>query len=123
MHHGPDVKYQISNPKCEMAVLELRTRWRKILKDIWGNKTRSLLVVLSIAVGVAAIGMIRTAQEVIQHDLYGPFRATNPASAELYITPLFDQDITHAVEAMPEVERHAREHELERRRALQDPFA
>jgi putative ABC transport system permease protein len=31
----------------------LRPRWRKVLRDLWSNKTRTLLVVLSIAVGVA----------------------------------------------------------------------
>ena len=29
-------------------------RWRKVFRDLWGNKTRTLLVVLSIAVGVFA---------------------------------------------------------------------
>ena len=36
----------------------LRPRWRKVLRDLWSNKTRTLLVVLSIAVGVFAIGMV-----------------------------------------------------------------
>jgi hypothetical protein len=36
----------------------IQARWSKILKDIWGNKSRSLLVIFSIAVGVAAVGMI-----------------------------------------------------------------
>ena len=33
-------------------------RWRKVLRDLWSNKTRTILVVLSIAVGVFAVGMI-----------------------------------------------------------------
>ena len=36
----------------------LNPRWRKVLRDLWGNKTRTALVVLSIAVGVFAVGMI-----------------------------------------------------------------
>jgi putative ABC transport system permease protein len=40
--------------------MEFPTRWIKIFKDIWDHKTRSLLVILSIAVGVAAVGMITT---------------------------------------------------------------
>ncbi len=36
----------------------IRPRWRKVLRDLWSNKTRTLLVVLSIAVGVFAVGTI-----------------------------------------------------------------
>ncbi len=32
--------------------------WQKIWSDLWGNKVRTLLVVLSIAVGVFAVGAI-----------------------------------------------------------------
>ena len=40
----------------------LSPRWHKVLSDLWGNKTRTVLVVLSIAVGVFALGMIISAQ-------------------------------------------------------------
>ncbi len=33
-------------------------RWAKVLADLTENKTRTLLVVLSIAVGVFAVGMV-----------------------------------------------------------------
>lgn len=83
--------------------MELRTRWRKILKDIWGNKTRSLLVILSIAVGVAAIGMINNTMSMLRRDLFGAHDLGNPASVSLYISP-FDKDLESAVGAMREVE-------------------
>jgi putative ABC transport system permease protein len=83
--------------------MELRTRWRKILKDIWGNKTRSLLVILSIAVGVAAIGMINNTMSMLRRDLFGAHGLGNPASVSLYISP-FDKDLASAVGAMREVE-------------------
>ena len=31
-------------------------RWNKVLRDLWGNKVRTLLVALSIAIGVFAVG-------------------------------------------------------------------
>lgn len=83
--------------------MELRTRWRKIFKDIWGNKTRSLLVILSIAVGVAAIGMINNTMSMLRRDLFGAHGHGNPASVSLYISP-FDTDLASAVESMREVE-------------------
>jgi len=36
----------------------LSSRWYKIWHDLWGNKTRTLLIVLSIAVGLFAVGTI-----------------------------------------------------------------
>ena len=39
----------------------LAPRWRKVFRDLWSNKTRTILVLLSIAVGVTAIGMVRRA--------------------------------------------------------------
>jgi|YNPBryantNP2012_1023418.scaffolds.fasta_scaffold07447_2 putative ABC transport system permease protein len=83
--------------------IELKTRWVKILKDIWGNRQRSLLVVLSIAVGIAAVGMINTARHIVERDLYGQFRAGNPASLILYVSP-FQKQLAGAVQNMREVE-------------------
>ena len=40
----------------------LSPRWRKVLRDLWGNRARTMLVVLSIAVGVFAVGMIAGSQ-------------------------------------------------------------
>ncbi len=81
----------------------LDARWTKIFKDIWNNKTRSLLVVLSIAVGVAAVGMIYNASQIIQRDLYGQFQAGNPAHVYLYLSP-FPKELAKSVENMREVQ-------------------
>jgi len=83
--------------------VEINTRWIKILKDLMGHKSRSLLVVLSIAVGVATVGMINNAKSKIERDLFGPFGAGNPTLVQLYVSP-FDKDLVSAVQAMPEVE-------------------
>jgi putative ABC transport system permease protein len=84
--------------------MKLPTRWIKVLKDVWGNKTRSALVVLSIAVGVFAVGMTTHARIIIERDLNTAYRAVNPASATLIVSPPFGEDFAHAVEAMREVE-------------------
>ena len=83
--------------------MEINTRWIKIFKDLLGHKSRSLLVVLSIAVGVATVGMINNAKSKIERDLFGPFVAGNPSRVQIYISP-FDKDLINAVQAMPEVE-------------------
>lgn len=70
----------------------IRPRWRKVILDLWSNKTRSMLVILSIAVGVFAIGMIVGANNLLGEDLLTAFYATNPAQAELYTTG-FEADL------------------------------
>lgn len=78
-------------------------RWRKVLRDLWGNRTRTVLVVLSIAVGVFSVGMIASSQMILSHDLAQGYAATNPASAILFIQA-FDERLVRTVRAMPEVE-------------------
>jgi len=81
----------------------LKTRWFKILNDVWGNKTRSLLVVLSIAVGVGVVGIINNARYMIEDDLYTQYGAGNPASVSLYLSP-FQDDVLDEIQAVDEVE-------------------
>ena len=38
----------------------MRPRWHKALADLWSNKMRSLLVIVSIAIGLFAVGLIST---------------------------------------------------------------
>lgn len=74
----------------------LSPRWRKILRDLWHNKTRTVIVVLSISVGVFAIGMIVSTQIILSEDMASGYHATNPASAYLY-PGNFDDDLVEAV--------------------------
>jgi len=77
----------------------LRPRWRKVLADLYGNGVRTLLVVVSIAVGVFAIGVIAGTYVIIDRDLAESYGATNPANIKLVTTP-FDQGFADAVAAM-----------------------
>ncbi len=67
------------------------------------NKTRTLLVVLSIAVGVAAIGIVRNAHNLMERDLFEAFMRSNPHSASLNLTP-FGSDLADAVRNLPTVD-------------------
>ncbi|MBN1265555.1 MAG: FtsX-like permease family protein [Anaerolineales bacterium] len=70
-----------------MAKLLIPSRWQKLLQDMARNKTRTLLVVLSIAVGVAAIGIVRNAHHMTERNLFEAFMSTNPHSASLNLSP------------------------------------
>jgi len=80
----------------------LPTRWVKIFKDIWSNPSRSLLVIFSIAVGIASVGMITNAARIIQRDLYGQYAAGNPARLYIYLNG-FPKELTNSVAGMREV--------------------
>ena len=59
-------------------------RWRKVLADLLGNKTRTLLVVLSIAAGIFAVGMVAGSYVTIERDMATSFDAVNAADAAIY---------------------------------------
>ncbi len=75
-------------------------RWYKVLSDIWGNKTRTVLVVLSIAVGVFAVGMIATSRGVLARDMAESYAAISPSSATIYTFDPFDDDLVQTVRRM-----------------------
>ncbi len=76
----------------------LTPRWQKVLGDLWANKTRTLLVALSIAVGVFAVGMIAEGRERMLRGLTDPYLAGNPFSGVLVTEESFDQDLVDAIE-------------------------
>ena len=55
-------------------------RWQKILRDLWSNKTRTVLVILSIAVGVFSVGMIVSSRLILLKDLSAIFAETMHSS-------------------------------------------
>jgi putative ABC transport system permease protein len=80
----------------------VRPRWSKVLADLWDNKTRTLLVVLSIAVGVFAVGTIVNAYMILSEDMDAGYAAVNPANITITTDP-FDEDFLNSVRHMPGV--------------------
>src|SRR5437667_219167 len=74
-------------------------RWHKVLRDLWRAKLRTFLVVLSITVGVFAVGTIAATRVLLDHDLSAGFLTINPAAAQLY-PPAFDDDLVRTVARM-----------------------
>lgn len=75
-------------------------RWRKVLRDLWGNRMRTLLVVLSIAVGVAALGIVGATYVIVVRDLPASYRTANPASARIFADP-FNDELVQVVRKLP----------------------
>jgi putative ABC transport system permease protein len=80
----------------------LSPRWRKVLRDLWGNRARTILVVLSIAVGVFAVGMIAGSQVLFSRELNQSWASVNPYDAQVF-AGLFDEEFLATVRNMPEV--------------------
>lgn len=77
-------------------------RWRKVIRDTWGNKARSLLVVLSIAVGIFGVGMLASTRVNLSRELNDSYASIQPAHAELSVEP-FDNDLVESVRRVPGV--------------------
>ena len=81
----------------------LRPRWYKVIHDLFGNKTRTLLIVLSMAVGLFAIGIILSARTILSEGLARSFAAIHPSSGTVRTIEPFDEDFLQSVRSMPEV--------------------
>ncbi len=73
-----------------------------MLADLWGDKTRTVLVASSVAVGVFAIGMIITAFDILGEDIDASFAASNPANVEVGTDPFYS-DLIRVVDKVPGV--------------------
>ncbi|MFN8456473.1 MAG: hypothetical protein U0401_17695 [Anaerolineae bacterium] len=81
----------------------LNPRWQKIWSDLWANKVRTGLMILSLAAGVFGVGVIMNTQAILNRNFAAGFAAVNPASATL-LTDAFDEEWVKTVRRMPEIQ-------------------
>ena len=77
----------------------IRPRWRKVIADFSINLARSILVILSIAVGLFAVGMISTMYFVSTSDMRSGYALTHPANITLRVND-FDAELVRNIEGM-----------------------
>lgn len=77
-------------------------RWSKLVRDVVSHKVRTLLVVLSIAVGVFAILVVLGGRGILIESFDTNFPASSPANAVLY-TSDFGDELVATVERQPGV--------------------
>src|SRR5512133_3047128 len=78
------------------------TRWRKVWTDLWSNKTRTTLMVLTILVGVFSVGLVNNMGRMLNHDLDTDFLSSNPAEAIISAYPL-DESWVRSLRDIPGV--------------------
>src|SRR5260370_15356318 len=66
-----------------MADLVLSPRWRKMLRDTWLHKARTLLVVIAVAIGMVGAGALLDAWALVERATAESFLASHPPSATL----------------------------------------
>jgi len=87
----------------EIKPNRLKPRWSKVFSDLWGDKTRTILVVASIAAGVFAVGMIITALVILREEINYNYASANPPNIEIWTDPFYE-DFVRVIEKVPGVE-------------------
>ena len=77
-------------------------RWRKMLRDAWLHKSRTLLVVIAVAIGLIGAGTILDTWALVQRVTAETFGASEPVSATLHVDGV-DDNLLAQVRAMPEI--------------------
>ncbi|MFQ5922002.1 MAG: FtsX-like permease family protein, partial [Anaerolineales bacterium] len=81
----------------------MRIAYRKVFRDLWSNKARTALVVLSIAVGVMAVGMIFSSNTLMAQRMTEAQIASSPSNVWLFLRGLIGDDGIASIERLPEV--------------------
>jgi putative ABC transport system permease protein len=80
----------------------MSTRWRKVVRELWSNRTRTFLVIASIAVGIFAVGTVQLLRSVILTELQAVYANSNASQATI-LTDGVDEATLDAIRRMPAV--------------------
>ena len=76
----------------------MSSRWKKILADFWGNKGRTTLTILMIAVGAFAVGLNGNMGSYMNESMDADYLSASPSEAEVYASQLNDDAVRIARE-------------------------
>lgn len=76
--------------------------WHKAVRDIWQERTRTILVILAIAIGIAGFSTVMSTYAILTRELDRGYLATNPASATLWADRI-DDDLVAAIKSQTAV--------------------
>jgi putative ABC transport system permease protein len=81
----------------------MSSRWKKVWADFWGNKSRTILTIITIAVGVLAVGFNQNLGLYMAESMDGDYLSASPSEAIVYAGPL-DDDMVKIAREIPGVE-------------------
>jgi len=76
----------------------MSSRWKKVWADFWSNKTRSILTVLTIGVGVFTVGFSSNLRYYMNESMDSDFLSSSPSEATVYASPMDDDSVKIARE-------------------------
>ena len=77
--------------------------FRKIWRDLWRNKGRTLMVIMSISVGVMAVGMVVSGNTLVLGQMSRSHIESNPSHAMLWLRGIVDEDTIRSLERISSV--------------------
>jgi putative ABC transport system permease protein len=76
------------------------TRWRKVGRDLWVHRSRTILVVVAMTIGLTGAATILNTWALVQRATSASYRASNPAVATLRLDSV-DAALIERVRALP----------------------
>ncbi len=73
-------------------------RWKKVFRDLVSHRFRTVLVVLSIATGIFAVGVVMGGRAILLREFDSEFAASVPLNADFYTMPFSDPIVRRAQE-------------------------
>jgi putative ABC transport system permease protein len=80
----------------------MKTGWFKVFRDFRKNKTRNILAILAIAIGITGFASVLSTYSILTRELNAGYLATNPASATLW-TQRIDEDQRDRIRAFSDL--------------------
>jgi len=81
----------------------MTSRWKKVWADFWGNKSRTFLTIITIAVGVLAVGFNANLGLYMIESMDSDYLSANPSEATVFAGPL-DEDMVKLAREVPGVD-------------------
>jgi putative ABC transport system permease protein len=76
----------------------MSSRWKKVWADFWGNKSRTILTIMTIMVGTFAVGFNSNVNLFMTESMDSDYLSASPSEAEVYAYPLNDDMVKLARE-------------------------
>ncbi|MCL4529273.1 MAG: ABC transporter permease [Chloroflexi bacterium] len=74
------------------------SRWKKVWADFWKNKTRTILTIITIAVGTLAVGFTNNLGLYMAESMESDYLSSHPSHATVYAYPMDDDSVKIARE-------------------------
>lgn len=81
---------------------DLSPRWRKVLRDLWIHRARTVLVILALALGIIGAGSVLTTWAIVRDVVEVGYARSNPVSATLRADTITPGDL-QAIRDLPAI--------------------